>query len=230
MLLLLAHSMLGDIFFKLEHLNPKVKTISQEILTPTEDPIQEAIPDDENLPIRKRTDKNNIFILKPQAKYSITALLVARNTNFFLRDILRTDFDEVCVMDYGLVWGEIATKKYVQNHLKFKSNKTLGNARQLEYRAKNFNTLPHNWSYINTHVSHTHLIPANKNITKALLKAKKYDVIKLEGYLVDIYKENGDTVALTSLSRYDKNSTSRGYGACEDMYVTSVQIGNKIYK
>lgn len=230
MLALIVHSLLGDIFFKLNHLNPQITSTTLEVLSPDKEPLQEAVPEQEDIPIKKRSDKNNIFILKPQAKYSITALLVAKNTNFFLRDVLRTDFDEICIMDYGLIWGEIATKKYVQDNLKFKSNKTLGNARQLEYRAKNFNTLPHDWSYINSHVSHTHLIPANKNITKALIKAKKYDIVKLDGYLVDIYHENGNTIALTSLSRYDKNSTSRGYGACEDMYVTSVQIGKRIYK
>ena len=230
MSLLLFNSLMGDLFFKLRHLNPKPTTTTQEILSVAEDPIQVMLTKDEATTISRRTDKNRVFNLLPQAKYSITGMLVAKNTNFFLRDVLHSDFDEICLIDFGLVWGEIASKKYVQNNLKFKSVKTLGFARQLEYRAKNFNTLPHSWKYIKTHLSHTHLIPANSNVTKALMSVKKYQVVKLEGYLVDIYKENGDTVALTSLSRFDENSTSRGYGACEDMFVTSVQIGNKIYK
>ena len=230
MSLLLFNSLMGDLFFKLRHLNPKPTNTTQEILSVAEDPVQVMLTKDEATTISRRTDKNRVFNLLPQAKYSITGMLVAKNTNFFLRDVLHSDFDEICLIDFGLVWGEIASKKYVQNNLKFKSVKTLGFARQLEYRAKNFNTLPHSWKYIKTHLSHTHLIPANSNVTKALMSVKKYQVVKLEGYLVDIYKENGDTVALTSLSRFDENSTSRGYGACEDMFVTSVQIGNKIYK
>ena len=230
MSLLLFNSLMGDLFFKLRHLNPKPTTSTQEILSVAEEPVQVMLTKDEATTISRRTDKNRVFNLLPQAKYSITGMLVAKNTNFFLRDVLHSDFDEICLIDFGLVWGEIASKKYVQNNLKFKSVKTLGFARQLEYRAKNFNTLPHSWKYIKTHLSHTHLIPANSNVTKALMSVKKYQVVKLEGYLVDIYKENGDTVALTSLSRFDENSTSRGYGACEDMFVTSVQIGNKIYK
>ena len=230
MIALILHSLLGDIFFKLKHLNPRVTKTTTEVLSTADDPIQIATDDDDPINIKKRSDKNRIFNLKPQAKYSITGLLVASNSNFFLRDVLRSDFDEICLMDFGLVWGEIGTKKYVQDNLKFKSVKTLGFARQLEYRAKNFNTLPHSWGYISSHLSHTHLIPANTNVTKALLRVKKYDVVKLEGYLVDIYDDKNQTIALTSLSRYDKNETSRGYGACEDMYVISVQIGNKIYK
>ena len=63
-----------------------------------------------------------------------------------------------------------------------------------------------------------------------LLHIKKNDIVKIDGYLVDIYTEKSETVALTSLSRFDTNASSRGYGACEDMYVKQVQIGNKIYR
>lgn len=222
--------MMGDFIFKIQHLNPKITSTATELINTQGMPIQNNIPKDEQVSITRSSDKNNIFVLKPQAEYILSGLVVAKNTNFFLRDVLYSDFDEICIMDLGIVWGEIATKQYVNRHLKFRSVKTLGFARQLQYRAKNYNTLPHEWSYISSHLSHTHIIPANSNVTKALVKIKPYDIVKLEGYLVDIYKENGETVALTSLSRFDENNTSRGYGACEDMLVTSVQIGNKIYK
>ena len=90
--------------------------------------------------------------------------------------------------------------------------------------------MPWSLSYVNSHISHTHLIPANPNVMGGLLSIKKNDIVNLRGYLVDIYTDKGETVALTSLSRYDKDTTSRGYGACEDMYVKQVQIGNKIYR
>lgn len=79
-------------------------------------------------------------------------------------------------------------------------------------------------------MGHTHIIPATVNVMSAMLKIKKYDTVKLDGYLVDIYTDKGDVIAYTSLSRFDTNATSRGSGACEDMYVTQVQIGDKIYK
>ena len=68
----------------------------------------------------------------------------------------------------------------------------------------------------------------------ALMTAPKNKPLKMEGYLVDIYKE-GRAVALTSLSRHDVGSYVRGEengpsGACEVMYVERVQIGNKVYE
>ena len=74
------------------------------------------------------------------------------------------------------------------------------------------------------------LPPANANVMGALLKVKKNDIVKIDGYLVDIYNGKGKTLGKSSLSRTDTDATSRGYGACEEMYAKQVQIGNKIYK
>ena len=74
------------------------------------------------------------------------------------------------------------------------------------------------------------MIPANPNVMGGLLTIKKNDVVKIDGYLVDIYDGKGNIIARTSLSRSDTNASSRGYGACEDMYVKSVQVGTKIYR
>lgn len=229
MILLIANSFLGDVAFRLTYINPKITTMSSTTLNPKEFPTQINIVPNEQEYIKVRTNKNKLYALKKQAEYSVTGLVVAKNTNFFLRDVMRKPFDEVCLMDVGLVWGEIADKKYVKQYLEFKSSKTLGAARQLSARAKAADA-PYAWGYISSHVGHTHIIPANRNIMSAMLSIKKYDVIKLDGYLVDIYTDKGEVVALTSLSRSDNNATSRGYGACEDLYVTQVQIGNKVYQ
>lgn len=143
---------------------------------------------------------------------------------------MRSNFDDLFLMDIGIAWGEIATKEYVEQFLSFKSIKTLGGARQLETKLKNYSSLPHSVDYISNHISHTHLTPATVNVMGALLKIKKYDVVKIDGYLVDIYTDKGETVALTSLSRDDNTATSRGYGSCEDLYVKQVQIGDKVYR
>ena len=228
---MLFSSFLGDITFRLTYINAKVKATTEKILNPQKDyPIQKNIPDTEQEIIEVRTHKREIYKLKTQAEYTITGLVVATNTNFFLRDVMRTPFDEVCLMDIGLVWGEIADKTYIKKHLKFKSTKTLGQSRRLSVSTPDYQKMPYKWEYVSTHMSHTHLIPGSVNVMSALLKIKKNDIVKLDGYLVDIYTNKGNVVALTSLSREDRDSTSRGYGACEDMYVTQVQIGDKIYK
>ena len=78
-------------------------------------PVQKDIPEKEQEFIKVRTQKGKNYAIKTMADYSITGLVVATNTNFFLRDVMRTQFDEVCLMDIGLVWGDIADKKYVKS-------------------------------------------------------------------------------------------------------------------
>ena len=145
---------------------------------------------------------------------------------------MRSEFDDVFLIDLGIVWGELASKpKELHKHWKFTSTKTLGQARQLQWRAKPpYNNTYWDLNYVSSHVSHTHIIPANANVMGALLKVKKNDIVKIDGYLVDIYNGKGKTLGKSSLSRTDTDATSRGYGACEEMYAKQVQIGNKIYK
>ena len=231
LVLLIINSFLGDISFRLMYMNTKLSGVATETLDPkntypTLTHLKEK--DQEFIPVR--TNKRETYALKTMAEYSVTGVVVATNTNFFLRDVMRTPFDEVCLMDIGLVWGEIADKNYIKKHLRFKSTKTLGQARQLSVSTPNYQKMPYKWNYVSSHMSHTHLIPGSVNVMSALLKIKKNDIVKLDGYLVDIYTDKGDIVARSSLSNSDTNSTSRGYGACEDLYVTQVQIGNKIYR
>ena len=62
-----------------------------------------------------------------------------------------------------------------------------------------------------THVSHTHAIPATKNVKKALNAIQKGQVVKLDGYLVDVFDNRYDRFAMSSLSLSDENESSRGY-------------------
>ena len=229
LILLLINSILGDILFRIKYSFPKSSGTTNEKITTANEPVQINLKQEKYV---RAYGEKEIYALKLQAQYSLSGLVVSKNTNFWLRDVMRNDFDDICLMDIGIVWGDLAIdKKALYKHLKFKSTKTLGQARQLQVRCKkNCTGMPWSIDYVDTHLSHTHLIPANPNIMGGLLRIKKNDIVKLDGYLVDIYTDKSETVALTSMSRYDRNTTSRGYGACEDMYVKQVQIGNKIYK
>ena len=87
--------------------------------------------------------------------------------------------------------------------------------------------------YEKSHWSHSHIIPANRNIMAAFLKIKKWDKVTIEGELVDIeYTDrfNFTQKYKTSLSRTDNGTEGRGSGPAEIIYVTKVKIGNKVYK
>lgn len=227
-ILICINSIAGDIFFRMKFSFPHVSaTVSTPINTQNE-PIQKDLY---NAKYFKAYGEKNVYALQPQAEYSISGLVVAKNNNFWFRDIMRNKFDDLALMDLGMVWGDLAQdNKKIYKHWKIKSQKTLGQSRRLSWQEKPPYRTSWSGEYVRTHISHTHLIPANLNVMSGLLTIKKNDIVKLDGYLVDIYTLKSETVAKTSMSRTDTDNTSRGYGACEDMYVKQVQIGNKVYK
>ena len=227
-ILMCMNSLVGDAFFRIKYSFPEVSHKTDKIINTYNEPIQIDIKDKKYMKARGEKD---VYALEPQAEYSLSGLVVAKNSNFWFRDIMRSKFDDLCLIDFGIVWGELSNPNIVYNYLTFKSKKTLGQSRTLYVNGKN-NFNESNWSvdYVNTHLSHTHMIPANTNIMAALLTIKKNDIVKIDGYLVDIYSGKGETIAKTSLSRCDTNPTSRGYGACEVMLVKQVQIDDRVYK
>ena len=229
-ILICVNSMIGDMIFRVKYSFPKVSEITEEKIDVSKEPIQTYLNDKHYI---KAYGENNKYALQPQAKYSLSGLVVAKNSNFWFRDIMRSKFDDIALLDLGIVWGKLASdKKLLYKHVKFKSTKTLGQARQLQPRCKKYGcpNFPWDIKYFDSHLSHTHMIPANSNVMGGLLRIKKNDIVKIDGFLVDIYDSKGQIVAKTSLSRSDTNAASRGYGACEDMYVKQVQINNKIYR
>ena len=99
------------------------------------------------------------------------------------------------------------------------------------FKDKYRDSLNDKFNYMADHTSHTHTIPANKKINKVLYALKKGQTVKLEGYLVDVYNSDFFRFCITSLSLTDIGyNTERGGGSCEVMYVTKVQVGDKVYE
>ena len=227
-LIAVSYSFLGDVGYRISHLFPKASEIVETPVNPQSECIQENMSAPSHITIGSG---RKYRILLKQAKYSLSGIVVAKNTNFWLRGIMQNKFDEVVPIDFGIAFGKIADKKLLKEHFKFKSHKTLGEARQLSERWDS--STPFGFGYIHSHVSHNHIIPATDNVAAVLLKIKKWDNVRLDGYLVDIVYPDG-TTSLTSLSRSDTNIESRGAnrtgGACEIFYVEGVQLGNKYYR
>ncbi len=75
--------------------------------------------------------------------------------------------------------------------------------------------------------SNVHIIPATNNISRALLKLERGDVVLLEGTLVDA------TVDLFGLNFETRTSLSRsdtGAGACEIFYVRRLVVDGREYR
>lgn len=169
--------------------------------------------------------------MAPQAEYKISGLVVAHNSSFLIRNDF---FDSAALYDIGLAWGELGDKKFYKKYFECYSQKNeMTGARVLWTKAKTRN-LPITMDYANSHFSHSHIVPANRNIMAALIHIKTWDKVELEGELVDMNytdKTNRTRHYQTSLSRTDMGSLGdRGNGSCETIYVTKVKNGHFIYK
>jgi hypothetical protein len=76
--------------------------------------------------------------------------------------------------------------------------------------------------YIATHSANMHMIPANRNLRRALAHIGSGDSVRIRGLLVDV--ETPRFRWHTSLSREDT-----GPGACELVWVEEVQRGDRLY-
>ena len=229
MILVILNSWVGDAVFMIRYGFTKASATTNEIIDTSKEPIQ--INKDGKKYLKYSGDKNE-YALKIKAIYSISGVVVTKNTDFWFRDVMRNQFDEVCLIDFGIVWGDLAKDvKLLHKNWKFKSYKSIGLSRKLEWKLRKQGKMIWTKDYFNEHISHTHIIPANENVMGALLKVKEDDVVKLDGYLTDIYDAKTSTlIAKTSMTRKDKDRNSRGSGACENMYVTRVQLDGKIYE
>lgn len=158
--------------------------------------------------------KNRDYVLSLQASYKISGIVLAKNT-FFLLD----GGAELSPIDVGLAWGKMAEPEYD----KYMSYSSSGRFLQWNYRMD----FPFTFDFLNSHVSHNHIIPANENILNAVKSLKIKEKVYIEGYLVNVKSEsdNYKFTWFTSLSRYDTSA-----GACEVFYVNKIQIGNKVYE
>ncbi len=173
------------------------------------DPIQIAKPDT-LIPILQIAGCR--YTIHPEASYSMSAMVVST------RRYRKGFMSKLSPYDYATIWGR--APEYLP-YLKFDQivRFCLFNTKHPELV-----DIP----YLSSHMTNNHLIPATDNIRKALSLADIHDLVKIEGYLVNVTgqdKKNNFSYWNTSLSRED-----RGNGACEIIYVCKLRINDQIYE
>jgi hypothetical protein len=149
----------------------------------------------------------------PLAEYEISGVVVGKGS-------YSSGWDgELSPMDLAVVWGKLAESE---------------NGRYVIY-SQGYRWYHYRWregspvapSYIASHSSNNHIIPANENIRRAIITIKRKDRVVLKGFLVNLRgASKGQTVTWnTSLSR-----TDTGNGSCELFYVSRVRIETKVYE
>lgn len=151
--------------------------------------------------------------LKPVAEYRLTGIIKGIKT-------YKRDWNSrLSPVDLVIVWGNL-TRAAWDRFMTYRQHN-----RWYYYRYRS--GFPGTESYIVTHSSNNHIIPASSNLRKALRRLQKNQAISLEGYLVkiDAMFRNRRYWWNTSLTRQDT-----GDGSCEVFYVEQMVIGGKIYR
>lgn len=152
-----------------------------------------------------------MFRMESKAAYQIQGQLVGKKR-------YRSGFmSSVSPYDFALIWGELP-----KMHDKIKYRQVIRYCIFTNKQGADIDV-----GYVQGHMSNNHLIPATKNLRKAMAKARKGDLIQIDGFLVDVFATQDDRYTAswsTSLQRDDI-----GDGACEIIYVTSLRINDTIY-
>ena len=174
------------------------------------DPVQTALEPVERISVT-RGDRH--FIIEKTHRYEVVGEVLSATAY----DLAWTnDFFDV---DVGLLWGperESFKSKYrfsqMGRWLFWRSEGPVSDAERLE---------------INRHISNNHLIPAEgrKHLSSAVRWVSKGDQVKIVGALVRVLDEAGLPLVQSSLTRDDS-----GDGACEVVWVDSLQINGRVYR
>ena len=192
-------------------------------------PVQNSLEEEEIVNYVTLEDKEKV-VLKKRAEISMAGRIVAKNYLFwghYLPGGKRT-FQSVALFDLGVVWGNLSDLNILKKYVFYSAKDAT--ARKLHTTLKFGVTRPPvSWPYAKTHVAHLHIVPSNSDIMSALIYSRKNQPIKLDGYLVDVQTEDGRW-RKTLLSRTEYNMSSRGQTFGEIMYVTKVQVCDRIYE
>ncbi len=144
--------------------------------------------------------KQGDFTIKPLARYNLTAVVLGRERYRYDRDAA------LAPVDLALGWGSMSSAGVI-NDLKISQF-----GRWYEYRWSEEPPVEPGEIAVNS--ANTHCLPTDKKVRRALLGAKRHDLVTLEGYLVEVTDLKGYRWR-SSLTRNDT-----GAGACEVFWIT----------
>jgi hypothetical protein len=182
---------------------------------PRGEPSQRPFLDWRESPTQEPTDREAFSLqtrrgtvtLIPRAAYAITARVVG---------VERYRLDSSAFLspyDVALAWGPVPD---YADRLSFQQM-----GRFVHWQTKDMSL---DVAEIVAHVANTHTIPATGKVRRAIASLDRGDLARLEGLLVDAKAEDGFTWS-TSLVRTDD-----GAGACELMWVESVEVDGRVIR
>lgn len=165
------------------------------ILAPS-DPVQTDLADQPLL-------EHGHWLLKPRARYDITARILSREDYHF------DGISDLIPEDLALGWGAMSDNRVLQ------AFEITQDGRFYFWRPLHGLPLPR--EVVIEHSANTHVIPADAGVRSQLRRLRKGQVVHLTGLLVDGLSSDG-RIMHTSMTR-----TDTGAGACEVMLVQEVE-------
>jgi len=196
-------------YIGMTYLSQPIALDFDEKIDPYDEPQQSEFIDIETINIEKGKTKVQAI---PAALYRITGRVLSR------KKYKREWTGKISPLDVAMGWGTISDQE-LSDCVAFD-----------QWGRYYFYTIdrncPVNYKYLATHSANIHIIPATKNLTKALKYIKEDEIIQLRGFLVDIKGEHKGRKVWwdTSMVRDDD-----GNGSCEILYLVRLVIGDKSY-
>jgi len=142
------------------------------------------------------------FNFVPKASYHIRArvVLAARHGR------VMGDMDLLAPVDLSVVWGKLSDTALLKHY-------SFTHSYRIVFPASN--NPPMSWKEFGPLFANMHVIPANAAARKTLLSLGTDDIVTLDGYLVNVYSEDGASW---------EGSLTRDDHGCEVMWVESAVI------
>jgi hypothetical protein len=144
------------------------------------------------------------YIIEPLASYEIRARVLSVERYRMGREA------DLSPLDFALGWGPMSDAAVLDRLSISQSNRW--------YQFRWEGSPPIAPTLMAKSSANTHLVPANDSVKSRLLKVSKGEVVRLNGYLINVRHMDGWTWR-SSLTRDDP-----GGGSCELMWVTDVQV------
>lgn len=154
--------------------------------------------------------ENKAYKLTPRARYKLEGLIVSQHRSDSIFDLMhaRTG-DYLNSRDFCTVWGDML-KSGLYRDMKFTSGDWTCYFSAASYQIFNRAKLDE--------IANNHILVKDEKTRRAIEKLELGDEVRIQGMLVD-YDIDGSPMRRTSLVR-----TDTGNGACETLYVESVEV------
>jgi hypothetical protein len=160
-----------------------------------------------NEPIQSETQEkawqHGDYLITPLAEYEVTARVLGK------KDYAWDKSSDLSPVDLALGWGVMSDSGVLENLRVSQSGRWF----YVSWQNANVDV-----NQVMNHSANTHILPANKDIARQIKSVRRDDIVRLQGYLVQVTKSDG-FLWRSSLTRGDT-----GDGSCEVLWVTSVEV------